>query len=111
VLISCSTDGDLVQWNTSKGLEQQRLMRLKRQPRHTPAAAAVAAAAVANAKAGGSAGPAAGGKKGEAEGEGGKGRGRSAGGGGEVDAFISRTTGGMSFAFNALDTRVYLAGN
>jgi hypothetical protein len=35
---------------------------------------------------------------------------RSSGAGGEVDAFISRSTGGMSFAFSTKDTRLYLAG-
>jgi hypothetical protein len=44
VLVSCSTDGDIVQWTTSKGLEHTRLMRLKRLSRQTPVAAVAPAA-------------------------------------------------------------------
>lgn len=100
MLISISSDGRLVQWEITKGLETSQLMQLKRLARSTPGAAAQAAAAAAAAAVGG-AGGSAGSKAIEKAAE------RAAEG---RDPLISRHTGGMSFAFSPEDCRVYLAG-
>lgn len=92
-LISISSDGRVVQWTISKGLESTDLMKLKRTIRkQVPivlGSGGMSATGALSASGKRNQGPAA---------------------GLDHDAFISRLTSGMSFDFSRKDERVYIAG-
>lgn len=107
--MSISTDGKVKAWTIAKGLEHSTLITLKRVPHRTTSAGPTGSSAAA---AGGAAAPA-----GLPAGSGAKAAAAAAtvaalrnGVGADRDALISRDTGGMSFDFSTVDSRIYLAG-
>lgn len=107
LLVSISTDGKIKAWTIAKGLEHSTLITLKRVP-HRMASAGPAGSSSSSSASGPAVLPAGSGARAAAA---------AAtvaalrnGTGADRDALISRNTGGMSFDFSSVDSRIYLAG-
>lgn len=110
VLISISTDGQVVQWSITKGLEHTPLIKLKRIPRHAPGSSAARGGAGRSNNPNGLATSSSSAALLASNSSALLTNGVAADAAGEHEAFISRSTGGMSFDFSEKDTRIYLAG-